>query len=103
MDYSTIVLSGLTVFLGILTIINFFNGRKRQNETEGEKHGELQSDISFIKSLLLEVRDETKEINKTLNSHSVDIAEVKKSVKSAHKRIDEALERIAKLENKGGN
>ena len=104
MTISEVILFFLTLFLGILTIINFFVARKKDNTQTGTEQGALQADISFIKNLLIEVRADTKEINKILNAHAVDIADIKSSVKSAHKRIDEALERIEKIELiRGGN
>ena len=103
MNETDIMLTVLTIFTGVLAIVTFFNNRKKDNHTDGEADGKLQSDLNYIKATLQEIKSNTHEISKQLDNHSIAIAEAKQSLKSAHKRIDEALVRIDALEktNKG--
>ena len=98
-----IILSTLAAAVSILSIVTFFNGRKKDDRASGKESGELRADLKYIKDVLLDVRGETKEINKLLENHSVEIARARESISSAHKRIDEALVRIENLEKRDGN
>lgn len=99
MTYTDIILTILSVATGVLAIVTFFKNGKKDNVKSGEEEGLLKADLTYIKDLLSEIKTETKEINKMLESHSVDIARVEQDVKSAHKRIDDAIKRIEELEH----
>ena len=95
-----VILTALTVVTGILAVVTFFNGRKKDNKTDGEKTGELRTDLKYIKDLLVDVRAEMKEISKVIDKHSEEIAKTHESVAAAHKRIDEVINRVEHLEQK---
>lgn len=101
MNYTEIILTMLTITTGVLTVATFILNRGRATKQSGEAAGALQSDIKYIKDILLDVRNETKEINKLLENHSIEIARAQESIKSAHKRLDEAFLRIEQLEKRG--
>lgn len=91
-SFIEVLLTLLTITTGITAILNFANIRRKDNKTDNAKEGELQSDIQYIKSILIDVRSETKEINKLLDTHSEHIARVEESCKQAHKRLDKIEE-----------
>ena len=84
-----ILLTILTIVTGITTVLNFINIRRKDGKKENEEDGELKADIHYIKSVLIDVRQETKEINNLLDNHSERLTRVEESCKQAHKRIDE--------------
>lgn len=86
--FAEVLLFLLTIAQGITAMLTFTNTRRKDNKADHTKDGELQSDIQYIKSVLIDVRSETKEINKLLDTHSEHIARVEESCKQAHKRID---------------
>lgn len=84
--------------VSILTIVAFFNGRKKDGKKDGEKEGNLKSDLQYIKDVLLDVRAETKEINRLLDSHSIEIAKAQSSIVATNERLNDAIYRIERLE-----
>ena len=84
--------------VSILTIVTFLNGRKKDNKKDGEKEGNLKSDLQYIKEVLLDVRAETKEINRLLDNHSIEIAKAQSSIKATNERLNDAIHRIEQLE-----
>ena len=99
MEYTGIILTLLTITTGMLTIITFFDRRKKENISDGEKDGSLRADLSYIKSVLLDVRSETKEINKLLEDHSQRLARCEERIKSAFVRIEQIEKRYKKSED----
>ena len=84
--------------VSILTIVSFLNGRKKDGKKDGEKDGNLKSDLQYIKEVLLDVRTETKEINRLLDSHSVEIAKAQSNIVAMNDRINDAMHRIEQIE-----
>lgn len=93
----SILLTFLTVATGITTILNFFNIRRKDNRSDDEKQGHLQADLAYIKSVLIDVRQETKEISQLVSDHGERLTRVEESCKQAHKRITENREQIEEL------
>lgn len=94
-ETSVMLLAGV---VSILTIVAFFNGRKKDGKKDGEKEGNLKSDLQYIKDVLLDVRAETKEINRLLDSHSIEIAKAQSSIVATNERLNDAIHRIEQLE-----
>lgn len=95
-----IILTALTIVMGVIAIVTFFNCIKKENKPSSEKTGKLRTDLNHIKGLLVDVRAEIKEIIKAMDDPSEEITNTHKSVASAHKRIDEAIHRVEHLEQK---
>lgn len=100
--YINVLLTILTVATGITTLLSFANVKRESNKTDDEKRGELQSDIKYIKSVVEDVRQGTKEINRLLDSHNERIARVEESCKQAHKRISEHDKKFERIEESRG-
>lgn len=96
MEYSNLILTLLTIVTGVLAVVNFFNGRKKDNRQDGEKEATLRSDLQYIKEVLIDVRRETKEINQLLDKHSERLTKAEEKIKSAFERIEHIEARIDK-------
>ena len=96
MEYTNIILTMLTIVTGVLAVVNFFNGRKKENKQDGEREATLRSDLQYIKEVLIDVRRETKEINQLLDKHAERLTQVEEKVKSAFERIEHIEKRIDK-------
>ena len=75
----------------LLSISTFANTRRKDNRHDGERSGIVSTELSNIKTLLEEVRDETREIKKSVNDHGERIAK-------CEVKVDSALQRIKRLE-----
>lgn len=95
-----ILLTLLTFFTGATTILTFISNRKKDNVNEGKESGSLKADLQYIKSVLIDVRNETKSINNTLDIHTERLTRVEESTKQAHKRLNEHEKRLVSVEEK---
>jgi len=75
--------------------VGYASGVKKDSYTAGEKTGERQADITYIRKrtddILLEQRDTNRKLEghaTDIASHAVEIARLQESTKSAHKRLD---------------
>lgn len=96
MEYSNVILTLLTIVTGVLAVVNFFNGRKKDNKHDGEREATLRSDLQYIKEVLIDVRRETKEINQLLDKHGERLTKVEEKMKNAVERIEHLETRIDK-------
>jgi hypothetical protein len=96
MQYGDVILTLLTIVTGVLAVVNFFNGRKKENKQDGATEATLRSDLQYIKEVLIDVRRETKEINQLLDKHGERLTKVEEQVKSAFERIEHMEGRISK-------
>lgn len=96
MGYVEVILTLLTIVTGVLAVVNFFNGRKKENKQDGASEATLRSDLQYIKEVLIDVRRETKEINQLLDKHGERLTKVEEKVKSAFERIEHMESRIDK-------
>lgn len=96
MEYTNLILTALTIVTGCLAIVNFFNGRKKENKHEGAQEATLRSDLQYIKDVLIDVRREAKETNQLLDKHGERLTKVEEKVKTAFERIEHIETRIDK-------
>lgn len=96
MEYTNLILTALTIVTGVLAVVNFFNGRKKENRQDGEREATLRSDLQYIKEVLIDVRRETKEINQLLDKHGERLTKVEEKIKTAFERIEHIETRIDK-------
>lgn len=75
----------------LLSISTFMNTKRKDNKQDGERAGVVSAELSNIKNLLEEVRDETREIKKSVSDHGERIAR-------CEAKVDAALQRIKRLE-----
>lgn len=71
----------------LLAVSTFLNNRKRENRQDGERSGVLSNELGHIKTLLTEVRDETREIRAAVSDHGERITRCEEKVESAIVRI----------------
>ena len=99
---SEILLSVIAFLSGVTTVLNFISSRKQKNVDEGRADGQIHSDLQYIKSVMLDVRSETKEINKLVDAHAERLAKGEEGIKQAHKRLNDHETRIHDIEKKVG-
>ena len=86
------------------TVLSFFVGRQSAAKTEGKEAGSLSTDLKYIKSSVERIEnrlnDDVKRLEGRIDEQSQlvlslgqEAARAHESAKSAHKRIDEHLER----------
>lgn len=71
----------------LLAVSTFLNNRKRETRQDGERSGVLSNELGHIKTLLTEVRDETREIRAAVSDHGERITRCEEKVESAIVRI----------------
>ena len=96
MNYTDSILTLLTIFTGVLAVVNFFNGRRKENRQDGAQEATLRSDLQYIKEVLIDVRREAKETNQLLDKHSERLTKVEEKLKTAFERIEHIETRIDK-------
>ena len=65
----------------------FANTRRRDNRHDGERSGAVSAELSNIKTLLEEVRNETREIKNSVSNHGERIAKCEAKLESALLRL----------------
>ena len=96
MDFTDLLLGLLAAVLAVAT---FLYARKKDNQQDGERSGALSTELSSIKSLLEDVRDETREIKHSVSDHGERIAKCEAKLTSALVRI-ERIERQLDMASK---
>lgn len=66
-------------------------GIKKDGQQEGERGGELRSDIEYIKLRTTEILAEQRDMGKHVNELTERLARVEASASSAHHRMDEHI------------
>ena len=89
----------LGLLAAILSVATFLYARKKDNQQDGERTGALSTELSSIKSLLEDVRDETREIKHSVSDHGERIAKCEAKLTSALVRI-ERIERQLDMASK---
>lgn len=95
--YLEVLLTLLTIITGTLTILTFLGNKKKDAKNDGTSAGQIQSDLIYIKNILVDLKSEFKDIKSIVDAHSERLARIEESTKQAHKRIDE-IERGLKNE-----
>lgn len=96
MEYTSIILTALTITTSILAIVTFINGRNKESRHEAGREATLRSELSYIKDVLIDVRREMKEINQLLANHSERLTTCEEKIKSAFSRIEHIEKRMDK-------
>lgn len=96
MDFTDILLG---ILAAVISVATFLYARKKDNREDGEKSGTLSTELSSIRSLLEDVRDETREIKHSVSDHGERIAKCEAKLTSALVRI-ERIERQLDMASK---
>lgn len=78
----------LGLLSAVLAVSTFTIARKKDNQQSGERSGIFSTELSNIKTLLEEVRDETREIKHSVSDHGERIAKCEAKLESALKRVE---------------
>lgn len=87
-DITDLLLAVLSLLLAFST---FANNRRKDNQRDGERSGVVTAELTNIKTLLEEVRDETRVIRSSVSDHGERIAK-------CEERVEGALLRIKRIE-----
>lgn len=87
-DVTDLLLAVLSLLLALST---FANNRRKDNQRDGERSGVVTTELTNIKTLLEEVRDETRVIRSSVSDHGERIAK-------CEERLESALMRIKRIE-----
>lgn len=83
------------LLLGVLSLLlawsTFANNRRKDNQRDGERSGVVTTELTNIKTLLEEVRDETRVIRSSVSDHGERIAK-------CEERLESVLMRIKRIE-----
>ena len=79
------------LLLGVLSLIlafsTFTKNARKDNQQEGARSGAVASELSYLKSLMEEVRDETRTIRTSVGDHGERIAKCEAKIESALVRL----------------
>lgn len=96
-DMTDLLLAVVSLLLAIST---FANNRRKDNRQDGERNGVISSELGNIKTMLEEVRNETREIKHSVSDHGERIAKCEAKITSALVRL-ERIERQFDENSKG--
>lgn len=91
LDMTDLMLGIVSVLIAVST---FSNNRRKDNIKDGEQSGALTTELTYIKTLLQEVRDETREFKATYSGDKERLAKVEAEVESAFTRIKHIEQQI---------
>lgn len=95
--YIQVILTLLTLTTGTLTVLTFIGNKQKDVKKDGTSAGQIQSDLIYIKNILVDLKSEFKDVKSVVDVHSERLARLEESAKQAHRRIDE-IERGLKNE-----
>jgi peptidoglycan hydrolase CwlO-like protein len=91
MDITDILIAVLSLVIAASTL---FNTRKKDTRNEGAQQAQLQSDLTYIKEMLQDVRTDMKDITKSNDTHTEKIAKLEEQLQSALRRIKRLEQQI---------
>ncbi len=78
----------------LIAFVSLLHNSKKENKDEGKDKGSMMSDIGYIKAGVDDLKRDTKDNSKRINTLIERISRNEESTKQAHKRIDEVNEKI---------
>lgn len=83
----------LGILGALLAVSTFANNRRKDNKKEGANEASIIADLRYIKELLQDVKNDVKELTKSIDQHSEKIAKCEERLRSLFTRV-ERLEKI---------
>lgn len=80
----------------VFGVITYARNRRQDSTSEGQRNGEIMSELGYIKSGVDDVKRKQERSDETIMGFMRDITAVQESAKQAHKRLDVLEERINK-------
>ncbi len=87
-DLTDLLLGVVSLLLAVST---FLNNKRKDNQQDGVRSGVVTNELSNIKSLLEEVRNETREIRASVRDHG-------ERITRCEERMESVLLRIKRIE-----
>lgn len=83
-DVTDLLLAVMSLLIAFST---FWNNKRKDNQQDGERSGVVSTELTNIKTLLEEVRNETREIKNSVSDHSERLARCEAKVESVLQRV----------------
>ena len=84
------IIGAVLTFLSVtIAIFTFYFNRKKDNTDEGRFQASVQSDITYIKEGVDELKRDNRDLKDDIRSLDHRVTLVESSVKSAHHRLDD--------------
>lgn len=80
----------------VFGVITYARNKRQDNTSEGQRNGEIMSELGYIKSGVDDVKRKQEKSDEIIMGFTRDLVAVTESAKQAHKRIDGLEERINK-------
>lgn len=97
-DMTDLLLGVVSLLIAVST---FLNTRRKDNRQDGERNGAVTSELYYLRNIMEEVRDETREIRNLVGDHGERIAKCEAKIESALQRI-KRLEQHLDIEHEKG-
>ena len=78
----------------VFGVITYARNRRQDNTSEGQRNGEIMSELGYIKSGVDDVKRKQERSDETIMGFMRDITAVQESTKQAHKRLDALEHRV---------
>lgn len=78
----------------VFGVITYARNRRQDNTSEGQRNGEIMSELGYIKSGVDDVKRKQERSDETIMGFMRDITAVQESTKQAHKRLDILEDRV---------
>lgn len=83
-DVTDLLLAIMSLLIAFST---FWNNKRKDNQQDGERSGVVSTELTNIKTLLEEVRNETRAIKNSVSDHSERLARCEAKVESVLQRV----------------
>lgn len=90
-DLTDLLLGVVSVMLAVST---FYTNRRKDSKSAGAQEATIHADLRYIKELLQDVRNEMKELTKSIDLHSMKIAKCEEQLRFAFQRIERIEKQI---------
>lgn len=80
----------------VFGVITYARNRRQDNTSEGQRNGEIMSELGYIKAGVDDMKRKQEKSDETIMGFLRDLTAVQESAKQAHKRIDKLEDRINK-------
>lgn len=80
----------------VFGIITYARNRRQDNTSEGQRNGEIMSELGYIKAGVDDMKRKQEKSDDTIMGFMKELTAVQESTKQAHKRIDGLEDRINK-------
>jgi hypothetical protein len=93
MDVASIVAIFVPCAALVFTVLTFSKNTRKETEATAAGRATMTADISYIRASVDEIKVDNRVIQKDVSDMKAKLVEVEASTKSAHKRIDDFMQK----------